>query len=287
MQRRAPILVTGASTGIGRSTALELDRRGLAVLAGVRREEDAESLRASATGNLEPVTLDVTKQESIEAALSGREALGGLVNNAGIVVAGPVEALEADGWEAQFDVNVLGAVRVTYACLPLLHEGLRVGGAPVRVVNVGSVSGRVTLPFMGPYSASKFALGAITDALRAEVSPFGLDAVIVEPGAVRTPIWDKSIGAGEERLAGAPADRADRYRAALEELGRQAARSGAAGVDPDHVGRVIARLLTARRARTRTLVGRDARALAWVFGRLPRRLRDRLVRRLFREGGGS
>lgn len=180
------VLVTGSSTGIGRATAARLDRAGFSVFAGVRNRGDAEALEAEASDRLEPVILDVTDEatilatrERIDQVTGGR--LHGLVNNAGVVVGGPVETMDLDALRRQLEVNLVGQVAVTQQMLPLLREA---GG---RVVLMSSVGGRMSLPYLSAYHASKFALEAIGDALRMEAKPFGVGVSLVEPGSIRTP----------------------------------------------------------------------------------------------------
>src|SRR5574341_29762 len=178
------IVITGASTGIGEACALYLDELGYRVFAGVRRPSDGETLKAKASARLTPVVMDVTDVASIDRAVEtvkqavGSVGLAGLVNNAGIGVGGPLEVVPLADLRKQFEVNVIGQVAVTQAFLPLLRQGRG------RIVNMGSIAGRVVMPFMGPYSASKFALEALTDAMRLEFQPWGIQVSIVEPGAI-------------------------------------------------------------------------------------------------------
>ncbi|MDB5092090.1 MAG: Oxidoreductase, Glucose/ribitol dehydrogenase family, partial [Candidatus Eremiobacteraeota bacterium] len=186
--RTEAIVVTGASTGIGAAAAAELARLGYVVFAGVRSDADASAVCALHE-NVRALRLDVTSAAEVAAAAGAVAASGlalqGVVNNAGIAVAGPLEYLPVDEWRRQFEVNLFGAVTVTQAFLPLLRP------ARGRLVFVGSVSGRLATPFIAPYSASKFALRAVTDALRIELFPFGLSVSLIEPGSVKTPIWQK------------------------------------------------------------------------------------------------
>src|SRR5689334_6739039 len=176
------ILVTGASTGIGRATALELARRGATVYAGVRDPAAVDGL------GLTPVELDVTDAEQVAALSTRLERLDGLVNNAGIAVTGPLEHLPLDEVRRQLEVNALGQLAVTQACLPALRA------ARGRIVNMSSISGRVAFPMFGPYAASKFALEAFSDSLRRELRGSGVDVVVIEPGGVTTPIWERGLG---------------------------------------------------------------------------------------------
>lgn len=274
------VVVTGASSGIGRATALHLCARGWRVFAGVRRDADAEALRSEAgPGGLEPLRLDVVDPASVEAA-AGRVAeavdgagLHGLVNNAGIVRPGPLEFLASDDLRDQLEVNVVGQVAVTRALLSLLRT------ARGRIVNVSSMGGYVSTPFLGAYGASKFALEAISDSLRRELRGSGLEVVVVQPGSIDTAIWTKGEQRAEELLARLP-ERAhalygEAVRANLDTVRKTAAR----GIPAERVAQVVERALTARRPRTRYRVGPDAhlsRMLAWL---LPDRALDVFVAR--------
>jgi NAD(P)-dependent dehydrogenase (short-subunit alcohol dehydrogenase family) len=269
-------LVTGASSGIGEASALRLARAGWRVFAGVRREEDADRLAAA---RIEPVLLDITDTSSVAAARVrlGERPLAGLVNNAGIAVAAPLEFLPLDELRRQLEVNLVGQVAVTQAFLPHLRR------ARGRIVNVGSIAGRSALPFLGAYAASKHALEAVTDALRIELRPFGIEVVIVEPGTIATPIWRKGAEAFQ-RIAAEPDVMADLYGARLAAFRGAAAAAGRRGEPPDEVAKVVEHALTARRPKTRYVVGRDARRRARVE-RLPDRLRDRAYERWLLRGG--
>lgn len=276
--RRRAVLITGASTGIGRACALHLDRLGFDVAAGVRRAADGDAVRAAASPRLSSVLLDVASADSVAAALGevaarvGPDGLAGLVNNAGIAVAGPLEILPISELRTQFEVNVIGLVAVTQAALPLLRRGRG------RIVNIGSISGRMAMPVLGPYAASKFAVEALSDALRVELQPWGIDVALIEPGPVATPIWDKGRKAGaalRERVA--PAAHA-LYADAIAALERGAARADREAVPPEEVARAVEHALTAPRPKTRYLIGKTTRAQA-LIARLPDRLRDRLLTR--------
>ncbi len=250
------VLVSGASTGIGRAAVLALADKGFTVLAGVRRLADAP-----AGGNMEPVLLDVTDQDSIEQAVAAARARGpvaGLVNNAGITVAGPCEALNTDLWRDQFEVNLFGHVTITRSLLPDL---LAAGG---RIVTVGSVGGRMALPFVAPYCASKFAVRAWTDALRMELAPHGVRVALIEPGAVRTEIWRKGSAQGDAVEAGVSEEVGRRYARQIAGVRKTAARAEKTGVSPEKAATAIVRALTAARPRGHYLVGVDARIQALV-----------------------
>jgi NAD(P)-dependent dehydrogenase (short-subunit alcohol dehydrogenase family) len=272
------VVVTGASTGIGQATALHLDSVGFTVFAGVRRDEDAERLRSRATAKLLPIRLDVTDSDSIEAAAAevAREtagALAGLVNNAGVAISGPLEFIPVDEFRRQLDVNVVGQVAVTQAFLPMLRR------AKGRVVNIGSIGGRVALPLLGPYAASKFAMEAITDSLRREVRKWGIEVSIVEPGAISTPIWEKSTAAAGALVENAPAETQTLYGDMIANVSRQVEDIPKRGLEPIAVARVVEHALTAEKPKTRYLVGRDAKARAALARVLPDRTLDSLVAR--------
>jgi NAD(P)-dependent dehydrogenase (short-subunit alcohol dehydrogenase family) len=263
------VLVTGASSGIGHASAVRLARAGWRVYGGVRSEADADALHAR---GVEPLQLDVTDAAQIEAAAEavGPE-LGGLVDNAGIAIAAPLELVPLDELRHQLEVNVVGQVAVLQAVLPGLRR------ARGRVVLMGSIGGRSALPFLGPYAASKHALEALADSLRVELRPFGVAVAIVEPGSIATPIWRKGADRAQELSEGFEPERAALYAPAVARF-REVALSRGPGVDPDAVAEAVEHALTASRPRARYLVGRDAHIRAWVE-RLPTRLRDRVLAR--------
>jgi NAD(P)-dependent dehydrogenase (short-subunit alcohol dehydrogenase family) len=273
------VLISGASTGIGRACALDLARRGVLVFAGVRRPADGEDLRVQSDGRIVPVRLDVTDGETIAAtvdaiaATNGERALYGLVNNAGIVVAGPLEFMPLAALRAQFEANVVGLLALTQACLPLLRAGRG------RIVNMSSISGRFASPLLGPYAASKFAVEALSDALRRELEPWEIPVSLVEPGKVATPIWEKSAAAAEVMLEGLSTEASAFYGPSIERSRRRALRASRAGIPAEEVAAVVVAALTAVRPRTRYLVGRDAKVGALLARWLPDRALDRFARR--------
>ncbi len=287
--RRGYVVVTGASTGIGEACARRLDRMGFHVFAGVRKQADADALKAKSSDRLTPVILDVTDGASIAAAAKqvaavvDDDGLAGLVNNAGISIAAPLEIVPIDQLRLQFEVNVIGQVAVTQAFLELIRT------ARGRVVNIGSVGGRLATPLLGPYDASKFAMEAISDALRVELGPWGIEVVLIEPGSIATPIWDKGQAAADELEAQVSPRAHELYDQSIAPVRKVAREMAERGIAPDAVARVVARALTARRPKTRYLVGRDARIQALVASVVPDRPRDWLVRRMLglgRTAGG-
>jgi NAD(P)-dependent dehydrogenase (short-subunit alcohol dehydrogenase family) len=280
MPTAASILVTGASSGIGATCALRLDRLGYQVFAGVRKPEDGQSLATQASSRLVPLILDVTKPAEIEAAtarvreLVGASGLAGLVNNAGVGVGGPIEFVPVDQFRMVFEVNVFGLLAVTQAMLPLLRA------TKGRIVNIGSIAGLTVSPFATPYCMSKYAVEALTDGLRLELADAGIAVAVIEPGPVKTRIWEKgiaSLGNAERTL---PAEALRRYGPKLAFFGKLLAASDARGVSPDLVVDAVIHALVAPRPRTRYLVGRDARIRASIARLLPDRLGDAILRRV-------
>ena len=279
------VLVTGASTGIGEATALRLARNGWRVYAGVRKEADGEALVNASVGALSPVLIDVTDQDSIENTLKIIEdevdgsGLHGLVNNAGITVQGVLEYLPPEELRRQFDVNVTGQLAVTQAFLPAIR---RAGG---RIVFMSSIAGRApALPFVGPYSASKKALESIAEALRIELMPWRIEVALIEPGSIATPIWDKGDSTFEHIVESMPEEGRQRYGAAMEKGRKLAAETGRRGIPADEVAKKVEHALTAKRPKTRYLVGKDAKARVILENPLPDRLRDRIIGRVMGHG---
>lgn len=268
------ILVTGTSTGIGRSVALDLAASGWRVFAGVRKSADAKDLQAEANGELLPLQLDVAKEASVDKAIAELSEktggkLHGLVNNAGVYMGGPLELMRTEEIEQTFAVNVTGLLLVTRACLPMLRAA---GG---RIVNISSISGLVAMPGVSVYAASKHAVEAITDSLRVELLPFGVKVIAVEPGGIKTPIWNK--GAARDASARAEtgsAETRELYAPLVRLLEKLNSKPG--GLPPEAVAKVVSDALESAQPKNRYLVGKDAKALSWL-DRLPDGLRDRTI----------
>lgn len=268
---RGTVLVTGASSGIGEASARHLASLGFDIRAGVRKDEDAERLQSP---GITPVKIDVTDQASIDAAaaeISG--PLAGLVNNAGFAVAAPLEYVPIDELRRQLETNVIGQVAVTQAFLPRIREGRG------RVVFMSSIGGRVALPIAGPYNASKFAVEGLADSLRRELRPWGIHVVLIEPGAVATPIWSKGAQAADELVDGMPAEAEQRYSDVIATLRRESKKFETNATDPMDVARAVEQALTAERPKTRYLVGTDAKIRAKMARLLPDRAMDVLIGR--------
>jgi NAD(P)-dependent dehydrogenase (short-subunit alcohol dehydrogenase family) len=267
------VLVTGASTGIGEATVHHLKGLGFDAIGAVRKDEDAERL---AGRGVRTVRIDVTDADQIAAARDelGDVALAGLVNNAGIAVAAPLEFLPLDKLRQQLEINLIGQVAVTQAFLPALRRGRG------RIVNVSSIGGRVALPLVSAYNASKFALEGVSDSLRREVRGQGVDVILIEPGGVKTPIWKKGEELADEMLEDVPPEAERLYGPMMEALRRETAKiEQERGIEPSEVAEVIGKALTASRPRARYVVGSDAKVRAPMAKYLPARVMDRLIGR--------
>lgn len=269
------VLITGASTGIGRATALRLDAAGWQVFAGVRKQEDATALGDSGSERLRPLILDVTDAEQIAAAAKridgeAEGGLDGLVNNAGVAIPGPLETLAIEDFRRQIEVNMTGQVAVTQALLPALRA------ARGRIVFISSIGGRVALPLTGAYHAAKFGVEAVGDVFRQELRPWGISVSIVEPGSIDTPIWERGERTADE--IGTPEREAlygkvvERYRKVIKDTAER-------GIPPEKAAKAIEHALTASRPRARYLVGREAKLAARAKLLLPTPIFDRLVAR--------
>lgn len=270
------VLVTGTSTGIGAASVARLAASGWTVFAGVRRAEDADLVKATHAGDVRPVMLDVGDREQMRAVLDGiahdstTGGLDGLVNNAGVGNGGATEYISEDEWRWTFDVNLFAPVALTQAAMPLLRA------AKGRVVHIGSIGGRLSMPGLSPYSASKHALEAVAEAQRLEFrrSGSGVRVALVEPGEVKTAIWDKADTTivDVERALGDVGRR--RYQWLTDSARGFAAEGRRHGVMPDRVARAVEHALTAPRPKARYLVGVDAKLYGHILTKLPDRVRD-------------
>jgi len=244
------VVITGASSGIGRDLAEHLAEEGYAVLAGVRKMADAPN-----GAGITPFIADVTKPETLSAAITqfssrlSEASAVHLVNNAGLAVSGPVEGVPVSRWREQFEVNVFGLVAVTQAFLPFLRA------RPGCVVNISSVSGLFASPYLGPYSASKFAVEALSDSLRRELKPFGVKVVLVEPGPVATPIWQKGLAKKEEGLAAMGAELEQVYAKGLSGFQRVIEDSASRAIPVRQVSSCVLRILRSPKPKARYVLG--------------------------------
>src|SRR6185436_1445591 len=271
------VVITGASTGIGAACALDCAGHGMTVFAGVRDPRAGEALAVKGGPLLIPIMLDVTEESSIRRSVEmvqrivGEGGLGGLINNAGIVIGSPLEVIPLSKLRKQLEINVIGQIAVTQAFLPLLRRGRG------RIVNMGSIAGRGTIPLLGPYSASKYALEALTDALRMELQPWGIQVSIIEPGAIATPIWEKSAKEAESLEASSGEEARTLYGEAVMRIREAVTQAAQRAIPPEAVVRAVQHALTSARPRTRYLVGTDAKLRAWMVKWLPDRAQDRLL----------
>lgn len=258
-----------------------MDAAGWRVFAGVRREEDAESLRGEGSARMTPLMLDVIDAGQIAdaadrvAEVVGDAGLDGLVNNAGIAVPSPLETLPIEDFRRQIDVNLTAQVAVTQALLPAIRS------ATGRLVFVSSIGGRIAFPFTGAYNAAKFGLEAVGDAFRQELRPWGISVSIVEPGTIDTPIWERGESEADRVGAGVPA-RDELYGRAIERYREVIRKTAARGIPPHRVAGAIEHALVSGRPRTRYLVGLDARIQARLRLLVPTPIFDRLIARAMR-----
>ncbi|HWA02977.1 MAG TPA: SDR family oxidoreductase [Rhizomicrobium sp.] len=270
------VVVTGSSSGIGWGAAKVLLEKGFRVFGSVRREADGERLKTEFGANFVPLLFDVTDAaavnaaaEQVSGALAG-ETLAGLVNNAGIAVAGPLLYLKIDEFRQQLEVNVTGQVIVTQAFAPLLGADRSRKGAPGRIVMISSVGGKNANPFMGPYCASKFAVEGLSESLRRELMLFGIDVIVIAPGAVATPIWDKAEQVDVTQYANTP------YMTQLEKIRAYMLDRGPKGLKPEKLGEAIHHALTTPNPKVRYTVSPDGLQDAMV-NILPKRMVDRMI----------
>jgi NAD(P)-dependent dehydrogenase (short-subunit alcohol dehydrogenase family) len=270
------VVVTGSSTGIGWGAAKVLLEKGFRVFGSVRREADGERLKTEFGANFVPLLFDVTDAaavnaaaEQVSGALAG-ETLAGLVNNAGIAVAGPLLYLKIDEFRQQLEVNVTGQVIVTQAFAPLLGADRSRKGGPGRIVMISSVGGKNANPFMGPYCASKFAVEGLSESLRRELMLFGIDVIVIAPGAVATPIWDKAEQVDVTQYANTP------YMTQLEKIRAYMLDRGPKGLKPEKLGEAIHHALTTPNPKVRYTVSPDGLQDAMV-NILPKRMVDRMI----------
>ncbi len=271
------VVITGASTGIGRAAARHLAQAGWTVFAGVRSQADGDALSESASGDLRPIKLDVTRAEDVAAAAKtvtaalGNRRLAGLVNNAGIAKMGPLAIQPLEDFEAHFAVNVFGMLRVTQAFVPLLGSDPAREGPPGRIVTITSVGGRIASPFLGAYTATKHANEAMTDTLRRELALFGIDAIAIGPGSVKTPIWDKAEkDNGESPYAASP------WGAALKIFEQAMLKGGRTGLAPETIAGVIETALSDPSPKARYAPVPEKLTNFTIPTRLPKRWLDRI-----------
>jgi NAD(P)-dependent dehydrogenase (short-subunit alcohol dehydrogenase family) len=273
------VVVTGASTGIGRATVVELVSAGYQVFATVRREADAESLRQQFPGIVTPVIMDLLDEASVRAAgevINSAGPLFGLVNNAGAALPGPLETIPIEVFRRQIEINLTGQLLVTQVMLPALHRSAEESG-DARIVMIGSIGGRLSGPMLGGYGAAKHGLVGLSSTLRAELAPFKIKVLLIEPGVIKTPIWDRGRAAGED-VQGAGLESNTRYGSQIEEATNWAQRGATSGADPSVPAKVIVEALRSEHPPPRQVVGRDAKVMAAMIRLLPFRAQYGLTR---------
>jgi NAD(P)-dependent dehydrogenase (short-subunit alcohol dehydrogenase family) len=271
------VVITGVSTGIGHASAKSLLNRGFGVFGSVRNQEDASRLKREFGDKFVPLLFDITDESAVRAEaervsqLLGGQTLDGLVNNAGIEVAGPLAHLTTDQFRYQLEVNLTGPFIVTKTFLPLLGTDPARNGTPGRIINISSTSARIAGPFGGAYAASKFGLEGFSDSLRRELILFGIDVIIIRPGAVVTPIWQKSDTGLTERF------RETQYTEALAKFEQYSAKEGASGLPAAVIGNAVWHALTTAKPKARYAIV-PSRLTNWIIPRLiPTRMLDRLI----------
>jgi NAD(P)-dependent dehydrogenase (short-subunit alcohol dehydrogenase family) len=273
------VVVTGASTGIGRATVTELVKHGFHVWATVRSDADEAALLGAHAGAVTVLRMELTDADSIKAvgaAVCAAGPLHGLVNNAGFALPGPLENVPIELFRRQVEVNLIAQLAVTQAMMPAIRAA-RDRGDDARIVLIGSIGGRIAGPMLGGYHASKFGLVGLSDSLRAELAPSRIPVVLIEPGAIATPIWSRGRAHGDEVTGQLPERARQRYARQIAAAQANATRSAAKGLPPQRVAGVVREALTARNPRARYLVGPDAHVAA-LIARLSPRLARRLVR---------
>jgi NAD(P)-dependent dehydrogenase (short-subunit alcohol dehydrogenase family) len=271
------VVITGASTGIGFAIARKLIDQGYQVFGSVRTSADADRLRQGFGDHFVPLQFDVTDENAVTTAAAdvgkqlGNDTLAGLINNAGISVVGPLAYLRTDQFRRQLEVNLVGPMIVTKAFLPILGMDPNREGPPGRIVNISSVGGKIAGPFFGAYAASKFGLEAMSESFRRELMPFGIDVIIVGPGAVKTPIWKKGEKGVVEQFQSTP------YRESLLQFAKFAANEERSGFEPEIIGETVWQALTVARPKTRYAIV-PQRFTRWVLPQLlPKRTLDKLI----------
>ncbi len=273
------VVVTGVSTGIGNGILHKLVGAGYRVFGSVRKREDADRLSKELGPAYTPLLFDVTDGQAVaKAAETAREVLSGdklvgLVNNAGVAVPGPLLEIPIEEFRRQIEVNLVSVLTVTQAFFPLLRKATEAGGRPGRIVNISSVARQVALPFLGPYAASKHGVEGLSDSLRRECMLYGIDVVVIDPATVATPIWSKADGMDLSSYSKSP------YLEPMQRMKSAMVAAGRSGSSPETIGRLVARVLGARRPRARYMVGKGSARIWTVTHLLGTRMFDRILAR--------
>jgi short-subunit dehydrogenase len=275
------VIITGASSGIGKACAYYLDQKGYKIFAGVRTPLAAEKLKVESSGKLEPIILDITQEahilqavQYIKSRLGDTGKLMALINNAGVILSGPLEFFPVEKLREQLEINTIGPISVTQAFMPLIRK------AKGRIINIGSASGLFAPPFLGPYAASKFAMEAWTDALRRELRPEKIFVSLIESGAVETPIWEKSEKTADLLESSLPDQGKAFYGKALSTGRKQMVFLRRQASSPQSIAKVVNRILLSTKPKPRYLVGKDARVQAFMSRWIPARMIDKITSKL-------
>lgn len=276
------VLITGASTGIGFDLTRTLCEKGYKVWAGVRRPESLDRLIEDFSGSLTVLKLDVTNSDDIQRAFKvvqselnpDQELI--LVNNAGVASGGPVEGVEIDEWRKVFDVNLFGMVEVTKTFLPLIRH------TKGRIINMGSISGRVASPFLGPYTTSKFAVKAFSDSLRREVASLGVHVSLIEAGPIRTEIWSKSIDVSDDIAKKLSPEVRETYGSMMAALREGVVATAKEAVPVQHVTMAILHAIQSRMPRVNYLVGKNIKLQAGLMRFMSTRMMDKVIKKSLR-----
>lgn len=272
--RCGDVLVTGASTGIGRAASIELVNAGYRVFAAVRTDSAADGLRDELGSAVVPLKFDIRDNDTVAAAADsvthavGTKGLAAVVNNAGVAVGGPWLHVDEEAAIRPFEINVMGTLRVIRAFLPTLHPP---GRTPGRIVNISSITGKIAPPFLGPYAASKHALEALSTSLRGELSIYGIRVVVIAPSFVATPIWHKPDAIRSDGFAETD------YGTSLSKARNRALVRGERGISPERVARLVCRVIKSKRPRSRYAIGPPGPIARAALSVLPTRLADRAI----------
>lgn len=276
MIEKGHVVITGASSGVGRASVGLLSEKGFKVIACVRKEKDAEDLKRE-FGNIDSVLLELQDQSSIEKAaktlgkITDKEGLKGIVNCAGTIFSGPLESIPRRQWFEQYDVNLFGTMAVTQAMLPMIRKGQG------RIINIGAVGGGLSLPFFGAIASSKIAFQAVNDCLRRELHPWGIRVIIIEPGGIDTPANDKMLESVKAHLNEVNEISKKRYGKSMESFTKWAYKKHQTNLKPNQVAKVVFKAFKSKYPKTRYRLGWDSRSAALAKWILPDKIFDRII----------
>lgn len=277
------VLITGCSSGIGKAVALLLDNHGYRVFAGIRNNNDAEKLKLESSSNLEPIILDVTNNDQIQAAFNFineqcyDSGLMCVINNAGYMHAGSIEYSSEEDIKRQYDVNFFGTIRIIQTFLPLIRRFVEVKKHSGRIINIGSVAGRLSTPFTGIYNSSKSAIAVVSEALCIELATSNIHSCLIEPGSIATQIWQKIENNFENAIFSLPEGSKKYYESPMKAMQNTLIQTGGRGISPDMVAKVVIRSLESNNPKNRYLVGAEAKIVATLTKFLPERFKYKIT----------